>query len=82
MVASWPTPRRSRTAWSGIILTWNGPLVSIGMKVIPALAAGNTVVVKPSELTPYATEHFMDARPRGRHPRRRRQHAARNGRSR
>ena len=44
----------------GIIITWNGPLVSIGMKVIPALAAGNTVVVKPSELTPYATEHFMD----------------------
>ena len=46
----------------GIIITWNGPLVSIGMKVIPALAAGNTVVVKPSELTPYATEHFMDPR--------------------
>ena len=44
----------------GIIITWNGPLVSIGMKVIPALAAGNTVVIKPSELTPYATEHFMD----------------------
>src|SRR4051794_10761710 len=44
----------------GIIITWNGPLVSVGMKVIPALAAGNTVVIKPSELTPYATEHFMD----------------------
>ena len=44
----------------GIIITWNGPLVSVGMKVMPALAAGNTVVVKPSELTPYATEHFMD----------------------
>ena len=44
----------------GIIITWNGPMVSIGMKVIPALAAGNTVVIKPSELTPYATEHFMD----------------------
>lgn len=44
----------------GIIITWNGPLVSVGMKVIPALAAGNTVVVKPSELTPYATELFMD----------------------
>jgi acyl-CoA reductase-like NAD-dependent aldehyde dehydrogenase len=44
----------------GIIITWNGPLVSVGMKVIPALAAGNTVVVKPSELTPYATEHFME----------------------
>jgi acyl-CoA reductase-like NAD-dependent aldehyde dehydrogenase len=44
----------------GIIITWNGPLVSVGMKVIPALAAGNTVVIKPSELTPYATEHFME----------------------
>lgn len=43
----------------GIILTWNGPLISVGMKVIPALAAGNTVVVKPSELTPYATEYLM-----------------------
>jgi aldehyde dehydrogenase (NAD+) len=43
----------------GIIITWNGPLVSVGMKVMPALAAGNTVVVKPSELTPYAMEHFM-----------------------
>jgi acyl-CoA reductase-like NAD-dependent aldehyde dehydrogenase len=43
----------------GIILTWNGPLVSVGMKVLPALAAGNTVVIKPSELTPYATEHVM-----------------------
>jgi aldehyde dehydrogenase (NAD+) len=43
----------------GVIITWNGPLASVGMKVIPALAAGNTVVMKPSELTPYATEHFM-----------------------
>ena len=44
----------------GIIITWNGPLVSVGMKVLPALAAGNTVVIKPSELTPYAMEHFME----------------------
>jgi len=43
----------------GIIITWNGPLVSVGMKVMPALAAGNTVVIKPSELTPYAMELFM-----------------------
>lgn len=43
----------------GIILTWNGPVVSVGMKLTPALAAGNTVVMKPSELTPYATEHLM-----------------------
>ncbi len=43
----------------GIIITWNGPLISLGMKVIPALAAGNTVVIKPSELTPYMVEHFL-----------------------
>lgn len=43
----------------GIIITWNGPLISLGMKVAPALAAGNTVVVKPSEMTPYSGELFM-----------------------
>ncbi len=43
----------------GIILTWNGPVTSVGMKLIPALAAGNTAVLKPSELTPYAIEHVM-----------------------
>jgi len=43
----------------GIILTWNGPMSSIGMKLMPDLAAGNTVVLKPSELTPYAVEHVM-----------------------
>jgi aldehyde dehydrogenase (NAD+) len=43
----------------GIIITWNGPLISLAMKVVPAIAAGNTVVVKPSELTPYAAELFM-----------------------
>ena len=43
----------------GIIITWNGPLISLGMKVAPAIAAGNTVVVKPSEMTPYSGELFM-----------------------
>lgn len=42
----------------GIIITWNGPLISIGMKVSPALAAGNTVVIKPSEMTPFAADLF------------------------
>jgi aldehyde dehydrogenase (NAD+) len=42
----------------GIIITWNGPLISLGMKVGPALAAGNTVVVKPSEMTPFAPDLF------------------------
>lgn len=38
----------------GCILTWNQPLISATMKVIPALAAGNTVVVKTPELAPFA----------------------------
>jgi len=42
----------------GIIFPWNNPIASIGMKVIPALAAGNTVVVKPSEMAPFAVEYF------------------------
>lgn len=44
----------------GMIITWNGPLVSLAMKVPAALATGNTVVVKPSELTPFAAELFAD----------------------
>ena len=44
----------------GAIITWNGPLVSLAMKVPAALAAGNTIVVKPSELTPFAPGLFAD----------------------
>src|ERR1700689_1524238 len=44
----------------GIIITWNGPLISLAMKIPPALAAGCTVVCKPSELTPFSAELFMD----------------------
>ena len=35
-----------------LIIPWNGPLISAIAKVAPALALGNTVVLKPSELTP------------------------------
>ncbi|ROO87941.1 aldehyde dehydrogenase (NAD+) [Actinocorallia herbida] len=42
----------------GAIITWNVPLASLCMKVVPALAAGNTVVVKPSEFTPFTAEMF------------------------
>lgn len=34
------------------IAPWNYPLMMLAWKVAPALAAGNTVVIKPSELTP------------------------------
>ena len=37
----------------GMVITWNGPLMGLGMKVGPALAAGNTIVLKPPELTPF-----------------------------
>lgn len=42
----------------GIIITWNGPLISLAMKIAAALAAGNCVVCKPAELTPFAPELF------------------------
>jgi aldehyde dehydrogenase (NAD+) len=37
------------------ITPWNTPLGLLGWKLFPALAAGNTVVVKPSEVTPVST---------------------------
>ncbi len=39
----------------GCIVPWNYPLLLLSWKVAPALAAGNTVVAKPSELTPVST---------------------------
>lgn len=40
------------------ILPWNGPMVPVGLAVAPALAAGNAVIVKPPELSPFAPYHF------------------------
>jgi betaine-aldehyde dehydrogenase len=39
----------------GQITPWNYPLLQASWKLAPALAAGNTVVVKPSEITPLTT---------------------------
>ncbi len=39
----------------GAIVPWNFPLMFISWKMGPALAAGNTVVIKPSEITPLST---------------------------
>ncbi len=38
---------------AGCISPWNLPLYLLTWKIAPAIAAGNTVVAKPSELTPY-----------------------------
>jgi len=51
------------------IVPWNFPLLLMAWKVAPALAAGNTVVIKPSEMTPlsalYLAEHCFDGLPAG-----------------
>jgi aldehyde dehydrogenase (NAD+) len=44
----------------GAIITWNAPLFSVAMKVPAIVAAGNTVVIKPSELTPFTGQLLMD----------------------
>ncbi len=36
----------------GAIIPWNFPMIMVGWKAAPALAAGNCVVLKPAELTP------------------------------
>ncbi len=42
----------------GFIFPWNFPFLLIGWGVAPALAAGNTVVIKPAEDTPLSTLYF------------------------
>jgi betaine-aldehyde dehydrogenase len=39
----------------GLITPWNYPLLQASWKIAPALGAGNTIVVKPSEVTPLST---------------------------
>ncbi|MDT8914101.1 aldehyde dehydrogenase family protein [Amycolatopsis sp. PS_44_ISF1] len=43
----------------GLITPWNYPLLQTSWKVAPALAAGNTFVLKPSELTPHTSIMLM-----------------------
>lgn len=44
----------------GAIVPWNYPILLMAWKVAPALAGGNTVVIKPSEMTPLSTLAFAD----------------------
>jgi acyl-CoA reductase-like NAD-dependent aldehyde dehydrogenase len=44
----------------GLIVPWNFPLVIATWKLAPALAAGNTVVLKPAELTPLTALRFAE----------------------
>ncbi|MCW2875869.1 aldehyde dehydrogenase family protein [Actinacidiphila oryziradicis] len=45
---------------AGQIIPWNFPLLMLAWKIAPALAAGNTVVLKPAETTPLSALFFAD----------------------
>ncbi|MBS3929406.1 MAG: aldehyde dehydrogenase family protein [Sphingomonadales bacterium] len=44
----------------GLIIPWNVPIGVLHMKLAPALAAGNTVVIKPAPTTPLATLRYLE----------------------
>jgi aldehyde dehydrogenase (NAD+) len=44
----------------GQVIPWNFPLLMLAWKVAPALAAGNTVVIKPAEYTPITALAFAE----------------------
>jgi aldehyde dehydrogenase (NAD+) len=53
-----PDPRPLGVA--GQVIPWNFPLLMLAWKIAPALAAGNTVVLKPAETTPLTALAFAD----------------------
>jgi len=42
------------------IIPWNAPMISLSMKVAPALAAGCAVIIKPPEFTPFTAVRFAE----------------------
>jgi aldehyde dehydrogenase (NAD+) len=57
--AGWgPDPKPLGVA--GQVIPWNFPLLMLAWKVAPALACGNTVVLKPAETTPLSALFFAD----------------------
>jgi aldehyde dehydrogenase (NAD+) len=53
-----PDPRPLGVA--GQVIPWNFPMLMLAWKIAPALAAGNTVVLKPAETTPLSALFFAD----------------------
>src|SRR4030095_2727051 len=45
---------------AGQVIPWNFPLLMLAWKIAPALACGNTVVLKPAETTPLSAMIFAD----------------------
>jgi 1-pyrroline dehydrogenase len=52
--------RREPHGVIGAVTPWNYPLMTASWKIAAALAMGNTMVLKPSELTPLTTVRFME----------------------
>ena len=52
--------RREPHGVIGAVTPWNYPLMTASWKIAAALAMGNTMVLKPSELTPLTTLRFME----------------------
>ncbi|MFF0436856.1 gamma-aminobutyraldehyde dehydrogenase [Streptomyces sp. NPDC004327] len=53
--------RREAIGVIGSIAPWNYPLQMAAWKILPAIAAGNTIVLKPAELTPLTSLMFAQA---------------------
>ncbi|MCH2166107.1 MAG: aldehyde dehydrogenase family protein [Oceanicola sp.] len=53
-------PERSPLGVCAQVIPWNFPLLMLAWKVAPALAAGNTVVLKPAEYTPLTALFFAE----------------------
>jgi aldehyde dehydrogenase (NAD+) len=57
---AFPNRRPQPLGVAGQIIPWNFPLLMLAWKIAPALAAGNTVVLKPAETTPLSALLFCD----------------------
>ena len=57
---AFPNQRPRPLGVAGQIIPWNFPLLMLAWKIAPALAAGNTVVLKPAETTPLSALLFCD----------------------
>jgi aldehyde dehydrogenase (NAD+) len=57
---AFPNRRPRPVGVAGQVIPWNFPLLMLSWKIAPALAAGNTVVLKPAETTPLTALLFGD----------------------
>ena len=64
-IPMWGAPAHDYVAYEpfgviGVIVPWNGPLFAATMVIAPALAAGNTVVLKAPDLAPYSAMKLVE----------------------